>query len=83
MRENYTTFAETEAILKIAIRLPGNTIKDIAKSSGINASSLYKVSSSNSHLSPQKADKLLLYFIHSEPERLNIASILYHKDINI
>ncbi len=33
--ENYKTFAETEALLKTAIGLPGSSIKDISAATAI------------------------------------------------
>ena len=74
--ENYNTFAETEALLQTAIGLRGRTIKEIAEASGIKASTLYKWHTGKVHLSPQKSDQLLIYFIQNEPERLEIADLL-------
>lgn len=74
--EKYNTFAETEALLQTAIGLRGRTIKEIAEVSCIKASTLNKWHIGKVHLSPQKADKLLIYFIQNEPERLEIADLL-------
>ena len=75
--KNYNTFAEMEALLKIAIELPGSSIKEIAAATGIKPNTLYKwKSNENAHLSPQKADALLLYFIQNEPERLFVAELI-------
>ncbi len=75
--ENYNTFAETEALLQTTIKLPGRSIKEIAAATGILPNTLYKwKSSGKAHLSPQKADRLLIYFIQSEPERLEFAESL-------
>ena len=75
--KNYNTFAEMEALLKIAIELPGNSIKDISAATDIKPNTLYKwKSNENAHLSPQKADALLLYFIQNEPERLFVAELI-------
>ena len=75
--ENYNTFAETEALLLSTIKLPGRSIKDIAAATAIKPNTLYKwKSSSKGHLSPSKADRLLIYFIQNEPERLEIADLL-------
>ena len=75
--ENYNTFAETEALLQTTIKLPGRSIKEIAAATGIKPNTLYKwKSSGKGHLSPQKADKLLIYFIQNEPERLETADLL-------
>lgn len=74
---NYKTFAEMEALLKIAVELPGNSIKDISAATNIKPNTLYKwKSNENAHLSPQKADALLLYFIQNEPERLFVAELI-------
>ena len=72
----YTTFAETEALLRTAINLRGRTVKDIAAATGIKPSTLYKWKTSNVCISPDKADALLLYFIHNEPQRLGDAEIV-------
>jgi len=71
--KQYTTFAETEAILRTAINMKGNTVKDIAAATGIKADTLYKWKTTEGHLSPSKADTLLLYFIQNEPQRLELA----------
>ena len=69
----YNTFAQTEALLLTAISLPGSSIKTIAAATGIQANTLYKWKTTPNHLSPEKADKLLLYFIEREPQRLELA----------
>ena len=76
----YTTFAQTEFLLLTAIQLPGATIKAIAAATGIQANTLYKWKTTPNHLSPEKADKLLLYFMEQEPQRLELADyILQHQ----
>ena len=72
----YNTFAQTEALLLTAITLPGSSIKSIAAATGIKANTLYKWKTTPVHLSPEKADKLLLYFIEHEPDRLQLAELL-------
>ena len=69
----YMTFAELENQLLTAINLPGSSIKTIAAETGIQANTLYKWKTTPNHLSPEKADKLLLYFMENEPERLELA----------
>ena len=69
----YITFAETENILRIAINMRGHTVKNIAAATGIKADTLYKWKTTEGHLSPAKADALLLYFINKEPQRLELA----------
>lgn len=76
MMKNYNTFAETESLLQTAIGLPGRSVKEIAEETGINASTLYKWKTTSVHLSPQKADALLLYFMKNEPTRLDAAEII-------
>ena len=73
--KNYTTFAETEALLKTAFGLPGNAIKDIAAATGILPNTIYRWKSSGGHLSPSKADALLIYFMENEPQRLQLAEL--------
>ena len=68
--------AETEALLKTAIILSQNSVKDIAEACGIKANTLYKWRTTNVHLSPQKADALLLYFIENEPQAIIAAYAL-------
>lgn len=76
----YNTFAQTEALLLTAIGLPGASIKTIAAATGIQANTLYKWKTTPNHLSPEKADKLLLYFMEQEPQRLELADyILQHQ----
>ena len=69
----YNTFAELETLLLTAINLPGSSIKSIAGATGIKANTLYKWKTTPNHLSPEKADRLLLYFMENEPERLELA----------
>ena len=78
----YNTFAETEALLQTAIGLPGRSIREIAAATDIKPNTLYKWKSSNVHLSPQKADALLLYFIQNEPDRLERAEAQLHANAN-
>lgn len=72
----YITFAETEALLRTAINLRGETVKQIAAATGIRADTLYKWKTSKVHLSPPKADALLLYFMENEPNRLELAEFV-------
>lgn len=69
----YTTFAELETLLLTAIDLPGSNIKSISEATGIKANTLYKWKTTPVHLSPDKADRLLLYFLDHESERLALA----------
>ena len=69
----YMTFAELENLLLTAINLPGSSIKTIAAETDIKANTLYKWKTTPVHLSPDKADRLLLYFLEHEPERLALA----------
>ena len=64
------TFVETEALLKLAMTLSKNTVKQIAETTGIKPNTLYKWRTTDVHLSPQKADALLLYFTENEPQTL-------------
>ena len=62
------TFEEIEALLKSAIILSLNSVKRIAERCGIKSCTLYKwKTNQQTHLSPAKADTLLLYFIEEEP----------------
>ena len=74
--KQYTTFAETEALLRTAINQKGRSVKDIAAATGIKSSTLYKWKTTDVRLSPDKADALLLYFINNEPQRLEDAEIV-------
>ena len=71
--KHYNTFAETEALLLTAINMRGRTVKDIAAATDIRVDTLYKWKTTEVHLSPSKADALLLYFIENEPNRLELA----------
>ena len=70
------TFAETEALLKTALVLSQNSIKQIADECGIKANTLYKWKTTSGHLSPEKADTLLIYFIEKEPQTIVAAELL-------
>jgi len=72
-------FAQTEALLLTAITLPGCSIKTIAAATGIQANTLYKWKTTPNHLSPEKADKLLLYFKDQEPQRLDLADYILQR----
>ena len=74
--QKYTTFAELETLLLTAINLPGLSIKTIAAATGIQANTLYKWKTTPVHLSPDKADRLLLFFLGHEPERLKLAELV-------
>lgn len=69
----YATFSEMERLLLTAIGLPGSSIKTIAAATDIKVNTLYKWKTTNVHLSPDKADRLLLYFMEQEPARLELA----------
>ena len=69
----YISFAETEQILRVALGLPGSSIKSIAEATGIKANTLYKWKTTPVHLSPEKADCLLFYLMENEPARLELA----------
>ena len=71
--KQYITFAEMEALLRTAINMKGHTVKAISAATGIRPDTLYKWKTSEGHLSPSKADALLLYFIQNEPQRLELA----------
>ena len=74
--KQYPTFSQTEFLLLTAIQLPGQSIKSIAAETGIHANTLYKWKATPVHLSPEKADKLLLYFMEHEPNRLKLADAI-------
>ena len=78
----YNTFAETEALLLTAISLDGYSIKHIAEDTGIKADTLYKWKNTDVHLSPEKADRLLIYFVQNEPYRLKLAEIANSANLN-
>lgn len=74
--QQYNTFAELETLLLTIVSLPGSNIKSIAVATGIKANTLYKWKTTPVHLSPEKADKLLLYFMEHEPDRLELAELV-------
>ena len=71
--KQYTTFSEMETLLLSAINLPGRNTREIAAATGVKPNTLYKWKTTEVHLSPSKADALLLYFIQNEPKRLELA----------
>ena len=79
--KTYVPFADTEALLLTALKLDGESIKHIAEKTGIKADTLYKWKSTSVHLSPEKADRLLIYFIQNEPYRLKLAEIVNSANI--
>ena len=76
------TFTETEAFLKSAILLSQNSVKRIAEECGIKPNTLYKWRTTDVHLSPQKADALLLYFLENEPQAI-VAAIVLQRTLDI
>ena len=72
----YMTFTELENLLLTSVNLPGSNIKTIAAATGIKENTLYKWKTTPVHLSPEKADKLLLYFMEHEPSRLELAELV-------
>ena len=80
--KTYATFADTETLLLTALKLDGESIKHIAEATGIKADTLYKWKSTDVHLSPEKADRLLIYFVQNEPYRLKLAEIINSANID-
>ena len=79
--KNYNTFSETESLLRTAINLNGHSVKAIGAATSINPNTLYKWKTTEVHLSPAKADALLLYFIQNEPQRLELAELVHAANI--
>ena len=73
----YRTYTQMEEILRTAFDVEGNSIKDVAEMAGINRNTLYKWNCGVMHFSPEKIDKLLLYFQEHEPKRLDRAGKMY------
>ena len=71
------TYTQIEAILRTALDVDGNSIKDIAEMTGINRNTLYKWNCGAMHFSPDNIDKLLMCFQEHEPERLDRAERMY------
>ena len=71
------TNTQIEGILRTAFCLDGNSIKDVAETTGINRNTLYKWNCGAMRFSPDNIDKLLMYFQEHEPERLNRAERIY------
>lgn len=68
---------EIELILFTALALSSTTVKDIATVMGIHASTLYKWKTmTERHLTQQKQDALLWYFLKNEPDILILALIV-------
>ena len=64
------TYAEIDALLKVALKLSESNVKQIAAESGINADTLYKWKTMVRNLSPQNMDRLMLYFMEKEPQTI-------------
>ena len=73
---NCKTFVQMEALLRKTMELPGRRISEIAAAIGIKPNTLYKWRTGRTHLSPQKADALLMYFVQNEPGRLELAQAI-------
>mgnify|MGYP003452565968 CR=1 FL=1 len=71
------TNTQLEGILRTALDINGNSIKDVAKIANINLNTLYKWNCGAMRFSPDNIDKLLLYFQEHEPERLDRAERMY------
>ncbi len=72
-----TTFKELEQILLYAIKMPTIKIKDIAAATGIGLSGLYKFSRGENGISPENADRLLIYLRDNRPDLLIAAETLF------
>ena len=72
----FNIFSDTERIILTAFELSDNSVKSIADATGIKPSTLYKWKTTDVHLSPSKANALLLYFIENEPMILVKASLV-------
>ena len=73
MSKTYMTYMDKNALLKTAISLYGRSTKAIAESINISPYTLYKWKTGGSNLSPHTADRLLMYFVQNEPDRLALA----------
>ena len=71
------TNTQLEAILRTAFDIEGNSIKDVAETTGINRNTLYKWNCGAMRFSPDNIDKLLMYFQKHEPERFDRAERVY------
>ena len=69
------TYEETDALLKLAVKLSERSVKQIAAESGVNADTLYKWKTMDRHLMPQNADLLYRYFIEKEPQTILAACV--------
>ena len=73
----YRTYTQMEAILRTALDVKGNSIKDVAKMANINLNTLYKWNCGAMRFSPENMDKLIVYFHEHEPGRLDRAERIY------
>lgn len=64
------TYEETDALLKLALKLSENSVKQIAAESRINSDTLYKWKTMVRNLSPQNLDRLMIYFMEKEPQAI-------------
>jgi len=71
--QKYNTYAETEEIMKTALDMKGNTIREIGDTILVAPNTIYKWKTTDAHLSPQKHDRLLKYLMRNEPQRLEQA----------
>lgn len=71
--QKYNTYAETEELMKTALDMKGRTIREICEIILVAPNTIYKWKTTDVHLSPQKHDRLLKYFMREEPQRLEQA----------
>ena len=69
-------YSEMEALLLIALSLSPTRVKDVATATGIKSSRLYKWKTKVGHLSQQKQEILMAYFIENEPNILILSLIV-------
>ncbi|MBR3017047.1 MAG: hypothetical protein IKH57_08215 [Clostridia bacterium] len=73
MEERSNALAVIEATLQTALFIKGRSIKAIAEAVHLKPNTLYKWKSGSINLSLQSMERLMLYFIQHEPERLEQA----------
>lgn len=75
-----TAYRDLEQILLYAIKMPTIKIRQVAEETGLGIKNLYRFTSDN-HIGAKSADILLDWFKEFHPDLLELAIILYRKEV--
>ena len=72
------TYRQLENLIKIAVRMPTLSIKQVAKETGLNLNSLYKWNSGQSGINPKRLDTILIWLMDCRPDVLEAAKTIFN-----